>query len=136
MPSLGQQVPCEVTVFRLDVSEHIMWIPLSQAAALADAGGLFVFLKGFDAADTPNPQPHNGADHHVRRLRSRLRHQFQRQPGSGPWQEDQLTGTDHKGVWPHRNAFAEAPAGKPPPVYEVGDNLGNELRHARGIETP
>jgi 8-oxo-dGTP pyrophosphatase MutT (NUDIX family) len=63
LPS-GKQVPCEVTVFRLDVSEHlspwkehlerkIMWVPLSQAAALADDGGLSVFLKGFDAAGKP-----------------------------------------------------------------------------------
>src|ERR1700749_4205816 len=53
LPS-GKQVPCEVTVFRLDVSEHlaqwkehlerkIMWVPLSQAAGLADDGGLSEF---------------------------------------------------------------------------------------------
>ncbi|WP_158800909.1 NUDIX hydrolase [Acidisoma sp. L85] len=63
LPS-GKQVPCEVTVFRLDVSEHIaqwkeplerkiMWVPLSQAAALADDGGLSQFLKRFDAAAKP-----------------------------------------------------------------------------------
>jgi 8-oxo-dGTP pyrophosphatase MutT (NUDIX family) len=60
LPS-GKQVPCEVTVFRLDVSEHlaqwkehlvrkIMWVPLSQAARLADDGGLSEFLKEFNAA--------------------------------------------------------------------------------------
>jgi 8-oxo-dGTP pyrophosphatase MutT (NUDIX family) len=63
LPS-GQLVPCEVTVFRLDVSEHlaqwkehlerkIMWVPLSQAAALADDGGLSEFLEGLDAAAKP-----------------------------------------------------------------------------------
>jgi hypothetical protein len=63
LPS-GKQVPCEVTVFRLDVSEHfaqwkehlerkIMWVPLSQAAALADDGGLSEFLKELDAAAKP-----------------------------------------------------------------------------------
>jgi 8-oxo-dGTP pyrophosphatase MutT (NUDIX family) len=63
LPS-GKQVPCEVTVFRLDVSEHlaqwkehlerkIMWVPLSQAAALADDGGLSEFLEGLDAAAKP-----------------------------------------------------------------------------------
>jgi 8-oxo-dGTP pyrophosphatase MutT (NUDIX family) len=60
----GKQVPCEVTVFRLDVSEHlaqwkehlerkIMWVPLSQAAGLADDGGLSEFLKGLDPAAVP-----------------------------------------------------------------------------------
>ena len=52
----GQLVPCEVTVFRLDVSEHLvqwkehlerktMWAPLSQAPALVDDGGLSRFLE-------------------------------------------------------------------------------------------
>ena len=57
---LGKIVPAEVTVFRLDVSEHlaewkeslerkVMWVPLSQAADLADDGGLSKFLEGLDA---------------------------------------------------------------------------------------
>jgi 8-oxo-dGTP pyrophosphatase MutT (NUDIX family) len=56
LPS-GIVVPAEVTVFRLDVSEHlakwkeclerkIMWVPLSQAIELADDGGLSKFLEG------------------------------------------------------------------------------------------
>jgi 8-oxo-dGTP pyrophosphatase MutT (NUDIX family) len=70
LPS-GKQVPCEVTVFRLDVSEHlaqwkehlerkIMWVPLSQAAGLADDGGLSEFLKGLGVAaelEAPSPKP-------------------------------------------------------------------------------
>ncbi|WP_159014074.1 NUDIX hydrolase [Acidisoma sp. S159] len=60
----GKMVPAEVTVFRLDVSEHlaawkeslerkIMWVPLSQAHALVDDGGLSKFLEGLDAAAKP-----------------------------------------------------------------------------------
>jgi 8-oxo-dGTP pyrophosphatase MutT (NUDIX family) len=60
LPS-GKVVPCEVTVFRLDVSGHlaewkehlerkIMWMPLKQAVQLADDGGLSAFLQGVDLA--------------------------------------------------------------------------------------
>jgi 8-oxo-dGTP pyrophosphatase MutT (NUDIX family) len=56
LPS-GEMVPAEVTVFRLDVSEHlvewkeclerkIMWVPFSQAAHFANDGGLAKFLEG------------------------------------------------------------------------------------------
>lgn len=63
LPS-GKMVPAEVTVFRLDVSEHlaewkeslerkVMWVPLSQAPALVDDGGLSKFLEGLDATAKP-----------------------------------------------------------------------------------
>jgi 8-oxo-dGTP pyrophosphatase MutT (NUDIX family) len=52
----GKVVPCEVTVFRLDVTEHHpgwkedsqrkrLWIPLFQAVRFVDDGGLAVFLE-------------------------------------------------------------------------------------------
>jgi 8-oxo-dGTP pyrophosphatase MutT (NUDIX family) len=55
LPS-GKVVPCEVTVFRLDVTEHHpgwkedhqrkrLWIPLFQAGRLVDDGGLSAFLE-------------------------------------------------------------------------------------------
>jgi 8-oxo-dGTP pyrophosphatase MutT (NUDIX family) len=51
----GVMVPCDVTVFQLDVSSHLsawkedcqrkrMWVPLSQAARFANDGGLGAFL--------------------------------------------------------------------------------------------
>jgi 8-oxo-dGTP pyrophosphatase MutT (NUDIX family) len=63
LPS-GKVAPCEVTVFRLDVSGHlaewkehlerkIMWMPLKQAAQLADDGGLSAFLQRADLAMAP-----------------------------------------------------------------------------------
>jgi 8-oxo-dGTP pyrophosphatase MutT (NUDIX family) len=60
----GKLVPVEVTVFRLDVLEHleqwkeqlerrILWIPLSQASDLADDGGLSAFLVELDLKAMP-----------------------------------------------------------------------------------
>jgi 8-oxo-dGTP pyrophosphatase MutT (NUDIX family) len=65
LPS-GKMLPSEVTVFRLDVQEHlpqwkeqlertIMWMPLPQAIAAADDGELSAFLESLDlraAAET------------------------------------------------------------------------------------
>ena len=53
----GKVVPCDVTVFRLDVTEHHLgwkedhqrkrlWIPLLQAHRFVDDGGLATFLEG------------------------------------------------------------------------------------------
>ncbi|WP_284948257.1 NUDIX hydrolase [Acidisoma cladoniae] len=55
LPS-GQVVPCDVTVFRLDVSQHHaswkedterkrLWVPLTQATRFVDDGGLGDFLE-------------------------------------------------------------------------------------------
>jgi 8-oxo-dGTP pyrophosphatase MutT (NUDIX family) len=55
----GKMAPCEVVVFRLDVTEHlprwkeqlertVLWLPFPQAIALADDGGLSVFLERLD----------------------------------------------------------------------------------------
>ena len=55
LPS-GKMVPCQVTVFRLDVSKHHadwkedgqrkrLWVPLVHAAHFADDGGLAGFLE-------------------------------------------------------------------------------------------
>ena len=51
----GRSLPCEVTVFRLDVTRYLddwkekrererRWLPLAEAAALAADGGLGAFL--------------------------------------------------------------------------------------------
>jgi 8-oxo-dGTP pyrophosphatase MutT (NUDIX family) len=52
----GKLVPCEVTVFRLQVSEHLaswkedqqrrrLWVPLTQAARMVEDGGLAAFME-------------------------------------------------------------------------------------------
>ena len=52
----GKSRPCEVTVFRLDVTQHLddwkekcererRWLPLAEAAELAGDGGLGAFLS-------------------------------------------------------------------------------------------
>jgi 8-oxo-dGTP pyrophosphatase MutT (NUDIX family) len=67
LPS-GKMVPAEVTVFRLDVSEHladwkeclerkIMWVPFSQAIHLANDGGLSKFLESLDYATMVSLKP-------------------------------------------------------------------------------
>jgi 8-oxo-dGTP pyrophosphatase MutT (NUDIX family) len=67
LPS-GKILPAEVTVFRLDVSEHlaewkeclerkIMWVPLSQAVHLANDGGLSKFLESLDHATMASLKP-------------------------------------------------------------------------------
>jgi 8-oxo-dGTP pyrophosphatase MutT (NUDIX family) len=54
LPS-GKSLPCEVTVFRLDVATHLddwkekdererQWLPLAEAAQIAADGGLGAFL--------------------------------------------------------------------------------------------
>ncbi|WP_419759538.1 NUDIX hydrolase [Acidisoma sp.] len=58
LPS-GKCLPCKVTVFRLDVTRHLedwkekgererRWLPLAEAAALAEDGGLGEFLAQLD----------------------------------------------------------------------------------------
>jgi 8-oxo-dGTP pyrophosphatase MutT (NUDIX family) len=58
----GRLIPCEVTVFRLDVSEHLstwkedmerkrLWVPLAQAARFVDDGGLGALLDRLSHAE-------------------------------------------------------------------------------------
>ncbi len=70
----GKCVPCEVTVFRLDVVRHLddwkerkererQWLPVSEAAKIAADGGLGDFLAQLElnpAAEEPAELAHEG----------------------------------------------------------------------------
>jgi 8-oxo-dGTP pyrophosphatase MutT (NUDIX family) len=87
----GKLAPCEVTVFRLDVSEHlaewkerlerkIMWVPLGQAVHLVDDGGLSRFLENLDVATVSKASSQKAA-----RSRAKLGRYRSYSDGSSGW---------------------------------------------------